>query len=364
MAKRRYVSVAILCLAVIVLAGVGVLVWTLLADDDDEPANVNALPTDQGRRGVWILNPETNEAEFIQFDSFVRQAKWVEDGETFVAEAGFTDLGLYNTDGDLLQTIVDLPSEIRPGVSFAVMYFAEPIHGTDDILLTRQSEQGFTSSRTWSLFNLETDEERPLPDFLRDAGFLVYSPDGSKVAYLQRNAFTWDLVVADADGEDVSIVASGPLDEVPMPEWSPDSTELLFRQGDRYRVIDVEGNDVWNLQSDRALVKWAGPDRLAVRRTFGPERPFSTEIVEIETGLSQHISSEETEGAQLQLSFSPDGTYVISQGRGESNEFIGYITDIVTNGAAGEPRPLPSEVALFASVDWTDDGSLALLSTP
>jgi hypothetical protein len=365
---RRFLLAIAAGVAVLVVAGIGVLVWTLVAHngDNESAASNDPSATEDPRRGVWLFDPETNEAEFIEFDGYVGRAQWVEDGKTFVAQtAGRSDWGLYDTDGDLLQKVVDLPDEIRQGVDLTAVYHAEPVPGDKDVLIRRDSE--LEPRRTWTLFDLSTGEERPLPEFLRGASFITHSPDGEKVAYLHDGLVTWDLVVANADGSDPSILTSGPLDAFPIPEWSPDAAQLLLYADGVHRVIDLEGKEVWTSTPDNTTgYRWIAPGKLlAIGHTATPDGTrVPVAVIDVESGEPRPLEEQQLPRFVGQSSFSPDGRYLITYERDEQGDFSGFITELGLESGPSSTSPAPPEVPFPTIVDWTADGSLALLSSP
>jgi WD40 repeat protein len=365
--RRIYLAI-VACVAVLSLAAIGGLAWSLVASDgeDESTANNDPSATADLRRGVWILDPETNETEFVPLDGFGRLAQWVKDGETFIAQTGGrNDGGLYGTDGNLLQTIVDLPEEIRQGTDLSATYHAEPVPGGIDILVRRDSELG--NRRTWTLFDLSTGEERPLPEFLRGASFITHSPDGEKVAYLHDGLVTWDLVVANADGSDPSILTSGPLDAFPIPEWSPDAAQLLLYADGVHRVIDLEGKEVWTSTPDNTTgYRWIAPGKLlAIGHTATPDGTrVPVAVIDVESGEPRPLEEQQLPRFVGQSSFSPDGRYLITYERDEQGDFSGFITELGLESGPSSTSPAPPEVPSPTIVDWTADSSLALLSSP
>jgi hypothetical protein len=186
-----------------------------------------------------MLDPETGEAEMVPNSDELRAAQWVEDGHTFIARTGRSDWAFYDTDGKLLQTIINLPQETEPDEDQMMSrpyYDPEPISGTDDILIRSRN---VNPERRW-LFNLQTGENRPLPEFLRDAYSVDYSPDGRIVLFVQFEGRVWSQQVANSDGSNVRMVKSGNWGEGSPPasdssgrqsNWSPDRRYGILASG-------------------------------------------------------------------------------------------------------------------------------------
>ena len=92
--------------------------------------------------------------------------------------------------------------------------------------------------------------------FLRDAGNMSFSADGSKIAFARPSTpdpRDWDIWVADANGRHAHDVVrlNGTQD---FPAWSPDGSQLVFtdwsgRSADVF-VANADGSGLTNLTSD------------------------------------------------------------------------------------------------------------------
>ena len=84
-----------------------------------------------------------------------------------------------------------------------------------------------SDDRTWDGWGAEVPVEPRL------------SPDGSLVSYLcGKSEIKWDLCVADADGSDARVLASG---EIMSASWSPDGTRIAYWV---FHAVDVWVVDV------------------------------------------------------------------------------------------------------------------------
>jgi Tol biopolymer transport system component len=92
----------------------------------------------------------------------------------------------------------------------------------------------------WNLFAFDpaTGSERRLTDGVRDYGS-DWSPDGTMIVYDSESSFGYDIVVANADGTDPTVIGSGQ-----DPAWSPDGGRIAYvGEGDRIWVMNYDGSD-------------------------------------------------------------------------------------------------------------------------
>jgi hypothetical protein len=214
------------------------------------------------------------------------------------------------------------------------------------------------------------------------------SPDGKSLMYNNIVGTDYTVMVADADGANARVlrdnkgrVNAGFVDENAV---SPDGKWLLMATADGPGnnpqggeiVTDAAGTTVWRVPARdiqggiASEVRWAGPDRLLLTETAfdaGGLPVLTATFVAIPSGA-------ETPGppelATRLVSISPDGRHaIVSLGDGDAAwDRRCALVDI--DAATGAIRELVSATAgpgdfqtvFCASVDWTADGTQAVVS--
>jgi Tol biopolymer transport system component len=188
----------------------------------------------------------------------------------------------------------------------------------------------------------------------------VWSPDGSKIAFLSARApgsriqYFWnvpvenDLYVMDADGSNVRrLTTTGGAHK---PSWSPDGTKLAFADNTG-SFVEPSG-----ARSDIAIIEIASGE--PSRRYLGVRAPYQTPYGEDEGGMTP-----------INVAWSPDGTRIAFS----SWRDIDYM-DLWIVGADGSgltriltgsddvsaPEPYP---ASFDFPSWSPDGRRIALHT-
>ena len=195
----------------------------------------------------------------------------------YAAPDGTWDLYLmpHGDDGELIAlTDTDDVDERWPHLSpdgSSVVYAVARPDGTSDLFLMRLAADGhpttndllvsgdgrLLSPETWTpegslLVQVRTDDEPAaiealdvttghMTPFLRNAGNLAFSPDGTETAFSRPSASDpddWDIWVGDANGRHAEDVLALPGDQE-FPDWSPDGASLLFTGWIGHRDPDV-----------------------------------------------------------------------------------------------------------------------------
>jgi len=142
----------------------------------------------------------------------------------------------------------------------------------------------------------------------------VWSPDGSRVAYLSDRSGEYELYVRsqDGSGDEKRITTDGDTWRFP-PVWSPDSKKLAFADTkQRLRYVDLDGGKIVDVDTGRfgpiTTYVWS-PDShwLAYTRAGGSQ--FSSVWVHaIEAGTNHSLTGDFTN--DVSPSFDPKGRYL------------------------------------------------------
>jgi Tol biopolymer transport system component len=92
----------------------------------------------------------------------------------------------------------------------------------------------------WHLFAVDpsSGEERQITDGVRDYGS-DWSPDGTEIVYDSESGSGYDIVIANADGTDRTVVGTGQ-----DPAWSPDGTRIAYvGPENRIWIMSADGGD-------------------------------------------------------------------------------------------------------------------------
>ncbi len=211
---------------------------------------------------VMITDPEGNLAASFPGQGWTiswspdstRVAVWDSWGE------GDTTIGVYGLDG-VRQAALTVPAWLMPAGDYS------PVWSRDGASLLLPGVQ----------VPLDGSTPRKLPaDDLPRHWFAAYSPDGSRVAYINRGS----LVVAEADDSDAREV--GAATEFWDAAWSPSGDRVAFIHDDtELRVRDVSTGTV------TSLVNVSGSERLRVIE-FSPEgdRILFSRTEDMDSGVS------------------------------------------------------------------------------
>ncbi len=320
---------------------------------------------------VVLVERATGQCKVIPTADRLMQAKWVEDGKTFVAyDVDGRAFVIYDVDGTPLEAI-DLKIDNPPPPS-------SPIYGTispapdGKTLLVERTVPGLNAPLVIRDVASGQDEEFPQPDGLgRQASF---SPDGRHAAYINTNAGQQSLVIADAASADghFSIVRSVDAEhglhhaarlvarrQVPAccmtgkrgPAGQGASTQVV-----RGGVGAMAARTVWSSgdtydPTRLVFAEWAGAGRLlirepSVRASDGTPLAAQAQFVSVPDG--QRTDADPAYAALD--SVSPDGAAGISDGS------LIELPSLSTTRMAESGRDVSS--------DWTADSSEALLSFP
>src|SRR5215216_2238931 len=265
-----------------------------------------------------------------------------------------------------------------------------PARGRHNGKIVFISDRHYKGLSIWSMnpdgsspTRLTDDKSRTekLPDFspVYD-GSPVWSPDGTKIAFISNRDYLFSLYVMNADGSNARLLANEPL-EPAEPAWSPDGGKIAFTAGVRgtigmsksfadIYVLNVEGSGLTQLTRDSGVngsPSWS-PDGKQI--VFASNRDADGEsriwIMNVD-GSNQRIlpNSQNANGTGFyggQPAWSPDGTKILFtayQACGDRAAVSIYVTNldgtnsrILTND--------PNTCGWYSSPKWSPDGTRIL----
>ena len=146
-----------------------------------------------------------------------------------------------------------------------------------------------------------------------DAGFPTISKDGSRVAYQvanTENAAGWSIWVVDRDGRSATELGAGEF-----PQFSPDGSKIAFSQKDatgnsQIWVMDTNGGNRVQLTNDfnNIYPTWHPGSR---RMAFISDRAGNHDIWMIELDGARMVQLTNYLGPDTTPEFTPDGRYIL-----------------------------------------------------
>ena len=192
--------------------------------------------------------------------------------------------------------------------------------------------------------------------------FPVWSPDGSKIAFLHPVPFSCRLhcrqyiLVMNADGSGVRQLTNG--DDF-SPVWSPDGTRIAFRTGNwEIYVMNADGSGKVNLTNNPGsdgTPAWS-PD--GTRIAFSSNRDGNDEIYVMNADGSGQVNLTNNPGSDGGPAWSPDGTRIAFSSYRDGNEEI-----YVMNADGSGLQNLTNNPGEDRGPVWSPDGTkIALVS--
>ncbi len=134
-----------------------------------------------------------------------------------------------------------------------------PGDNTSPIWSPDGSKIAFVSQRDGNkeiyVMNSDGTEQRNLSNHPADDWTPAWSPDGTHIAFASRRDGNWELYTMKADGSEQTRLTDNPASDL-SPVWSPDANEILFsskRDGNwEIYVMPAEGGEPLNLSNNPA----------------------------------------------------------------------------------------------------------------
>jgi tricorn protease-like protein len=200
-------------------------------------------------------------------------------------------------------------------------------------------------------------------------GQAVYSPDGSRIAFMSTRDGPARIWVMNADGSDPHTITSN-FPGSGRPTWSPDGGQIAFTTGySSVWITSSEGVGARHLVGsdvEPAFEPAWSPDGQTI--VVSQRRQGNAEIfaVDVQTGAERRLTS--SDGDDFDPVWSPDGTRIafesIRTGRAEIFTMAADGSDVrqvtFTGGLAGPPawQPLGPPPAGFCTIWGTEENDL------
>jgi Tol biopolymer transport system component len=189
----------------------------------------------------------------------------------------------------------------------------------------------------------------------------VWSPDGTKIAYVDGQNLR--LMVMNADGTGLRALAGSVSEDFPMPSWSPDGMQLTFVRGEveksRISVVGVDGRGLRTLKrvrldsSEGGEPKWS-PDGRRIAFVHAARDRFDVYVIRPDgTGLRR------VDRCAVEPAWHPDGRTLACWGYayGKRGRIFGAIRLVTVDGRSNRPIIRTRPRALIHDLSWSPDGT-------
>jgi dipeptidyl aminopeptidase/acylaminoacyl peptidase len=200
-----------------------------------------------------------------------------------------------------------------------------------------------------------------VPNVYNWGGGFDVSPDGRTVVFMWNISGQWELYLMPIDGPaPARPITSGPESKM-FPRFSPDGTRVAYLQdyqGDEnfdVYLIDLASGQVTNLMPDtpEGLNDWLrwSPDGQWIYYTSNREQNFASYAVRVDDGTIKRVSHHAD--SDILVEPSPDGRWLAVMAQADGQNIATYL--VPTDG--GDEVRLGSEQGLddAASPDWSPD---------
>jgi WD40-like Beta Propeller Repeat len=198
----------------------------------------------------------------------------------------------------------------------------------------------------------------------------AYSPDGTKIAFMNNYDGDFEICVMNADGTGVKqLTKNSALDT--FPSWSPDGTKIAFasnRDGDLdIWVMNADGSDRTNITNDDPssddAPHWSPDGKWIAIET---DRYSSWHIELITPDGKDEATAGSVAYDSWFDSWSPDGKSILVESN-RSGDYDIYRYDLYGNGPLQwnllQPKVVSDDSAVEGAAIWSPDGKQIALSS-
>lgn len=204
----------------------------------------------------------------------------------------------------------------------------------------------------------------------------VWSPDGTKIAFISNRNYLFSLYVMNADGSNSQLLTD--LLEPGEPSWSPDSSKIAFSLGMRgsfglgkcivdIYVVNLDGSGLTQLTRDsgcNSSPAWT-PDGKQIAFTSNRDGKVKLWVMNPDGSNQREFPNSNAQFHELRPTFSPDGTRILytfyRKCRGDDYEIAIYVMNV----DGSNTRLLtddPNSCGVYSSPRWSPDGTKILAS--
>ncbi|WP_343520333.1 amidohydrolase family protein [Sphingomonas sp.] len=352
-----------------------------------------------GGDNIWIMNADGSDKRQLTKEDFrlLNQPSWSPDGQYLVAKKHFTtgrslgtgEVWLYHVSGGSGVRLVKRVNERHQ------KELGEPVYAADgkSVFFTRNITPGpifeYAQDSNTNLFNierydLETGETTTAVSGLGGSVRPTPSPDGTKIAFVRREATKSKLYVKDlVSGEERKIYDA--LDQdvqetwavtgvYPNMDWTPDGKSIVFWAGGKLRRVGADGANAavipFHVADTRAVAGAphpqieVAPASFTTKMTrFAAVSPDGGRVVfeelgklwirPVSGGAPRRLTSlADDAGFELYPSWSRDGRSIVFVEWSDAK--LGRIRTVSATGGAA--RDVTTQPGLYARPHFSPDG--------
>jgi imidazolonepropionase-like amidohydrolase/Tol biopolymer transport system component len=350
-----------------------------------------------GGDNIWVMNRDGSDKRQVTKEDFrlLNQPSWSKDGRFIVAKKHFTtgrslgtgEVWMYHVSGGAGVLLVKRPDEKHQ------KELGEPIYAADgkSVFYTRNVTPGpifeYAQDSNTDLFNIERYDldTGEVVTAVSGAGGAVRpapSPDGTKIAFVRREATRSKLYVMDLasgvarkiyDDLDQDVQETWAVTGVyPNMAWLPDSRSLVFWAKGKIRRVDADGGNAreipFAISDTRGVIDAphpqiaVAPDRFTTAMPrFASVSPDGRQVVfeslgklwlkPMSGGAARRLTNA-GDGFELFPSWSRDGRQIAFVAW--SDDELGQIRTVA--GSGGRPRDVTRQRGHYARPRFSPDG--------